>query len=63
MAQRNGDRLNKMGAGFDKDEFASPVYIGPAKGQEGYQPMNPEVDGVRDPLGYLDEQESGSRRR
>jgi len=46
---------DKFGAGFDKDEFASPVIVGPAKGQEGYSPANPVIPEPHDPLGYLDE--------
>jgi hypothetical protein len=55
--------LNKFGEGFDREEFASPVVVGPAKGQEGWNPSNPEVDGPRDPMGYLSEHEEGRGRR
>lgn len=59
MAKANAKeaKLDKMGEGFDKNEFASPLYIGPAKGQEGWNPSNPEVDEPHDPLGYMREHE------
>jgi hypothetical protein len=52
---------DKFGPGFDKEELASPLYIGPSKGQEGWTPANPEVPFVRDPMGYLPEE--GGRER
>lgn len=54
---KNSDTPKKFGEGFDKNEFASPVVVGPAKGQEGWDPSNPTVGEPRDPLGYLSEHE------
>ena len=44
-----------FGPGFSEDELASPLYIGPSRGQEGWTPANPEIGEARDPLGYIPE--------
>jgi len=45
--------LDRLGPGFDKEELASPLYVGPSKGQEGWTPANPEIPETSDPLGYI----------
>lgn len=53
---------DKFGPGFSKEELASPLYVGPAKGQEGWTPANPEIPEAHDPLGYIREEERPGRK-
>lgn len=53
---------DKFGPGFDPEEMASPLYVGPHDGQEGWTPANPEVPFPSDPLGYLNSAEHSGRK-